>query len=150
MTWYFFTQHGKSSWKPSLADDRERVLNEEQPDFCTVLDLNRIWETGEERPRDVAYRGPFYLDWDGDAIQDVLDSVKRFMNKLESHNFDLSQASWFLSGKKGIHCTIPMECFMADSDLRKLKVSGHPALPTVYRILASDQSLKTPHMDLSI
>lgn len=150
MTWYFFTQHGKSSWKPSLADDRERILSEEQPDFCTVLDLNRIWETGEERPRDVAYRGPFYLDWDGDVIQDVLDSVKRFMNKLESHGFDLNQASWFLSGKKGIHCTIPMECFTADSDLRKLKASGHPALPTVYRMLASDESLITPHMDLSI
>lgn len=148
--WYFFSQTGKSSWKPVSVEVREQHIRDENPEFMTVLDISEVWEKGEQRPANVRYRGPLYFDWDGDSIQDVLDSVRRFMYRLEEKGFDLEQASWFLSGKKGIHCTIPLECFCNASTLKSMMAAGSPVLPTVYRMLASNEDLITDHMDLSI
>lgn len=150
-TWYFYASTGKSEWKHYLADDRERVLASEHPEFVTVLDINKVWAKNEDRPHDLRYRGDLYFDWDGEgSIQDVLDSVKRFMNKLEDKGFNLNQASWYLSGKKGVHCTIPIACFFEDKSLKSFKQDGFPALPLIYRNFAAHEQLITDHLDQSV
>lgn len=149
-TWYFYCQHGKGEWQPKLADDRERVVREEQPDFATVLDINRVWKRGEDKPEGVAYRGPLYFDWDGETIGDVLGSVRVFMRKLESIDFPLEAASWYLSGKKGVHCTLPSACFINESGNKTLNRAGLPDLPTLYRLMAASDALMTDHMDFSV
>ena len=100
MTWYCFTMTGKSKWKTCLADHRQEMLEQDKPEYMTVLDVNHPCTDGEI-PDNLFYRGPMYFDWDGeDDLEGVLDDVRRFMGMLEGWDFDLNQASWYLRGKK--------------------------------------------------
>lgn len=144
MSWYFFTMTGKEKWRRHLADHREQVLEDERPEFVTVLDVNHPLDDGDV-PDNLFYRGPLYFDWDGEnGIQDLLDDVKRFMNQLESWGFDLNQASWWLSGKKGIHCTIPMACCFD----KKICDAGVKDLFKVYGRFAWENA--TTYMDMRV
>ncbi len=151
MSWYLYACTGKTTWQPLLAEDLPVYIKDHNPEFTTVLECNQTWGKGETPPPGTAYRGPLYFDWDGEGtIQEVLDDVKRFMNKLEAKGFDLNQASWWLSGKKGVHCTIPAACFMGDKDLQNLNRAGHAYLPAIYRQMACDDQLITKYMDMRV
>lgn len=144
MSWYFFTMTGKAKWERRLAEQRASVLEAERPEFATILDVNHPCD-GDELPESLFYRGPLYFDWDGEGdLQDLLDDVKRFMTQLESWDFDLNQASWWLSGKKGVHCTIPMECVLD----RKLCKNGLKDLFRIYGRFAWENS--TTYMDMRV
>lgn len=144
MSWYIFSVTGKNTWKLHPADSEEEVLRE-KPEFTTVLQVNHSFEEGLPEPSDLKYRGPLYLDWDGeDEIEDVLVGVKDFMGKLESKGFDLDEASWFLTGKKGFHCTIPMECLVST----KATKEGVVDLPLIYKRMMFSEP--TEYLDLSI
>lgn len=150
-TWYFYTCTGKSEWEAHLASQRDKVLADLKPEFETVLFLNKTWDKSDKRPDEIHYFGNLYLDWDGeDGIDEVLGSVKRFMHRLQDKKFNLNYASWFLSGKKGVHCLIPYECFIPTDHINDFKSNGVLNLPHVYRLMVSDESLITDHMDLSI
>lgn len=149
--WFFYSSHGKTKWKPRMSEDYNQVIQEEKPEFTTILEVNKTWEKDEERPKDVAYRGDFYLDWDGeDEISDVLDSVKRFMNKLEDKGVDLNTAQWWLTGSKGVHCVIPKQLFLQPDEVKLMDKQGMSNLPAIYRAMASCEELITDHMDFKI
>ena len=149
--WYFYAQTGKSEWLPELADRRDEYIEKNNPEFVTVLDVNQVWGKDEVRPADLAFRGPLYLDWDGEGeIQDVLDAVKRFMSKLEDLDFNLDCALWYLSGNKGVHCTITMENFLDAETLKKVNRVGIGDLPSVYRTMVSDEQIITSFMDMRV
>ena len=151
MSWYFYSCTGKSQWVPHLSEDLEEIIRTQDPEFTTILETNCAMKSKEDRPQDLAYRGPMYFDWDGaDEIQDVLDSVKRFMGRLETAGFPLDQAYWYLTGGKGVHCVIPAACFMDEKSLKNLKAQGNRLLPSIYRMLASSETLVSNHLDLSI
>ena len=144
MTWYCFTMTGKSKWKTCLADHRQEMLEQDKPEYMTVLDVNHPCTDGEI-PDNLFYRGPMYFDWDGeDDLEGVLDDVRRFMGMLEGWDFDLNQASWYLSGKKGVHCTIPMECLF---DAKVCK-SGIKDLFRLYGKFAWEHA--TTYMDMRV
>ncbi|MRN38572.1 hypothetical protein CRG49_002060 [Neisseria sp. N95_16] len=149
--WYFYAQHGKGQWKPYTSEDKLEVLKNDRPDFITALEVNCLPDKDGKYPKALAYRGDLYLDWDGkDEIQDVLDSVKRFMFKLENLKVDLNQLRWWLSGNKGVHCVIPTGVFLSEGTVKSLNGKGHPSLHHIYRRMVSDNDLITDHMDLSI
>lgn len=149
MSWFFSAMTGKNPWQTLDVVDKAQYLEEKQPEFMTVLECNARWAKGEAPPPDLAYRGPFYLDWDSDGdISSVLEDVRAFMGKLESMDFDLCQASWWLSGKKGVHCTIPMACLFNEKAVKATMLSGVPDLPDIYRKLAWE--LITPHLDMRV
>lgn len=149
MSWYYSVMTGKSPWQTLEDIDRQEYLDDHRPEFMTVLDCNAKWNKGEPPPENLAYRGPFYLDWDGDGdIDSVLEDVRSFMRKLQEFGFDLRQASWWLSGRKGVHCTIPMACLMSEKSLNIAMLKGIPDLPDIYRSLAWE--LITPHLDMRV
>lgn len=143
MAWFFSAMTGKSTWQTLNVQDREAYVTQHKPEFMTILDCNAMWAKNEAPPQDLAYRGPFYLDWDShDDIDTVLEDVRTFMDKLEGMKFDLKQASWWLSGRKGVHCTIPMACFYTE------KPNGVADLPDIYRKLAWEYI--TPSLDMRV
>ena len=146
MAWYFFTTTNKRKWSCHLSENRYEILERTQPEFATILDVSDAFNS-DTPPEVLFYRGPMYFDWDSDraSLQDLLDDVKRFMTKMEDvWGFDLNQARWSLSGKKGIHCVIPMECFF---DAKTCK-NGVTALPLVYKQFAWRNL--TSYMDLRV
>lgn len=149
MTWFFSAMTGKSPWQTVETELKAQYVEQHKPEFITILDCNAKWSKDEAPPEHLAYRGPFYLDWDGAGdIDSVLADVRKFMDLLKSHNFDLRQASWWLSGRKGVHCTIPMACFYAEKTDQGNDSLGIPDLPDVYRKLAWE--FITPSLDMRV
>lgn len=139
---------GRSPWQTHEIETKAQYIQENQPEFLTILECNARWSKGEAPPAELAYRGPFYLDWDGESIEDVLGDVRSFIGRLESMEFDLRQASWWLSGRKGVHCTIPMACLLNTKAYNTAMISGIQDLPDIYRNLAWE--LITPHLDMRV
>lgn len=145
MSMYFFYQTGgkESPWEIALSEDRERVVREVAPVFCTVLNLS-----GVPTDRDWAktrYTGPFYADFDAEGdLELVCEKFSQFLIKLELEvGLDLAQVKLFASGGKGFHIEIPQECFIP-----KVVGTGVPWLPYIYREMA--QELLVDTLDLNV
>lgn len=145
MSMYFFYQTGgkESPWEIALSADRDRLVREVAPAFCTVLNLSgvptdRDW--GKTR-----YTGPFYADFDAEGdLELVCEKFAQFLIKLELEvGLDLAQVKLFASGGKGFHIEIPQECFIP-----KVVSTGVPWLPYIYREMA--QELLVDTLDLNV
>lgn len=146
--WFLFSRKSdkKEPWETYPAENRDEVLKELKPTYVTVLDCNYSFKEGTEEPQGgIKYRGPMYFDWDAsDGIEEVLNAVRQFMETLESYSFDVSQARWFLSGGRGVHCEVPQECFMDP----RLISSGVPNLFLAYRRFAFENL--TEYLDMRV
>ncbi len=100
---------GKGVWRPltqrQIEQTKERIY------FKTILEVDRdpddLSSQSFEALEDVQYYGPFYLDFDGSSIAEVLADVGVVIDKMV-HDWDLDRKyinAW-LSGKKGVHLTI--------------------------------------------
>lgn len=144
-TWYFHYQQkgGEDKWVLDQAVNREHVTEKLKPAFVTVLDLSSVpaendWST-------VRYRGPMYFDFDADGdLPLVCEEFQTFLLKLATEvDFDLTQASYYLSGGKGMHVEIPQACFMP-----KVPATGTVWLPTIYRYIA--EALIVDTLDMNV
>lgn len=146
MAWYIWSQQegGEESWTLDLAEQRERIIKERQPQFTTILDADNNFK-GEMRSEDlekVHYRGPFYVDFDSASLEEVIPQFRKFLNKLkEDHQFNPAQAQLFASGGKGFHCIIPSACF-----LPKAQPKGFMHLPHIYKEIALELYVDTLDM----
>jgi hypothetical protein len=139
---YYQKVGGEESWRPVPAAQLANVVSADAPMFVTVLAVNKLVEglSAEDKSK-LSYEGPFYVDWDGPDIATVLEKVKAFMGKLEALKFDLGMARWYVTGSKGFHCEIPIECFM-----EKLPKGGVPNLPNIYREMVYEHYVDTIDM----
>ena len=146
--WFFFTRKNdsKEPWQVFSAEDRAKILETDRPTYVTVLDCNHSFKEGTDEPQGgLKYRGPLYFDWDAkDGIVAVMDSVREFMEMLESLTFDVSQARWYLSGSRGVHCEIPQECFMDP----RIIAAGVENLHLAYKRFAFEHI--TPYLDMRV
>src|SRR6185312_14308622 len=136
-------QGKESKWELESADNRASIIAKVRPAFATALDLTAVPENSDWSK--VCYRGDLYFDFDADDdLPFVIEKFKDFLAKITSeYGFDLAQASIFLTGKKGLHCTIPQACFMP-----KVPPNGTPHLAYIYRAMAEAMVVDT--MDLSV
>jgi hypothetical protein len=142
--YFFYQRHGKeSAWELELAEKRQQVIESIKPVFATALDLSSIPSDNDWSK--VRYRGDYYLDFDDEEdLPNVIEQFKNFLGKLTAElNFDITQARFYLTGKKGLHVEIPCECFMP-----KVPVTGTPWLPYIYR--AVSESLVVDTMDMAV
>lgn len=102
----------QEAWKLVLADK----VFDTQPAFMTVLGVNADPEAyvsqGIDPSDHVKYLGPMYFDLDGSDIDKVLDEGRELVAQLEEEwGVDPKTLSIYLSGKKGIHITMPSKLF---------------------------------------
>lgn len=148
MAWYLFWQQdgGEETWRLALADQRERIVRDNQPQFVTALDVDNDFK-GEMTSEDldkVHFRGNLYFDFDASSLDEVIPQFKKFLNKLkDEHQFDLDQASLYASGGKGFHAIVPVQCF-----LPKPNPKGYAHLPHIYKEVALELYVDT--LDLRV
>lgn len=132
---YFFyqTKGGEEKWSEALASQRDSVIKTKAPRYSTILDLDLLIDedTTQEQFNGIRYFGDMYFDFDSDDIEDCLVRVNKFIKKLEEAEVDLDQLSFYATGKKGFHCTIPQECFVV-----KPNPKGVVGLPHIYKEMA--------------
>lgn len=148
MAWYAWYQveGGEEQWHLTLAEDRERLIRDKQPQFTTILDADNNFkgEMTSEDMEKVHYRGPLYFDFDASSLEEVIPQFKKFLRKLsDEHEFDLTQAYLYASGGKGFHCIIPQQCF-----LPKPNPKGYMHLPLIYKEIALECYVDT--LDLRV
>ena len=90
-------------------------------------------------------RGDFYLDFDDeDNIKNAQEDALRIIQHLTiSPNYRIppNMIKVFFSGKKGIHVTIPYQCF---------GIEWHPHLDKVYKIMAEELMPFAPNQTLDL
>lgn len=138
-----FKPNAKEPWR--LYDERQLSGLEQPPAFMTVLSVDQdpenFAENGEDPLEHVKYMGPMYFDFDGPDLDAVLESVRSVLTQLTKKlDIDKSFIHCWLSGKKGVHVTVPAKVFGLKAPMK--------ALPLVYREIA--ETLKVEHLDMVV
>lgn len=143
--WWFLYQKdgGEDDWALALAEKRDEITRDIKPRFVTVLDLSGIPDDHDWSK--VKYRGPLYFDFDAEGdIELACQQFLAFLAKLDvEYGVDLMQVRLYLSGSKGMHIEVPVECFMP-----KVPAAGTTWLPYVYRAMAEAMVVDT--LDLRV
>ncbi|BCT30433.1 hypothetical protein [Bacillus velezensis] len=90
-------------------------------------------------------RGDFYLDFDDeDNIKNAQEDALRIIQHLTiSPNYKIppNMIKVFFSGKKGIHVTVPYQCF---------GIEWHPHLDKIYKVMAEELLAFSPNKTLDM
>ena len=142
--WYQ-TRGGSEEWLVAPADSRPSLVASLKPAFVTVLDASDVPEDGwtKEQYLDMRYTGPFYLDWDGESIEEVIPDFITTLEKLKEDGLDLDAVRIYATGGRGFHIEIPIECIVS-----KPNPKGYQQLPQIYRGMA--QELVTDTLDMRV
>ena len=138
-----FKPNAKEAWR--LYDERQLSGLEQPPAFMTVLKVDQDPENfaanGEDPLEHVKYMGPMYFDFDGPDLDAVLESVRTVLTHLTKKlDIDKSFVHCWLSGKKGVHVTVPARVFGLKAPVK--------ALPLIYREVA--ETMKVEHLDMVV
>lgn len=134
----FWSPKKEASWIEAPASQRHSIIASGRAEFVTALDL----DNANEDPSLWTYRGPLYLDFDAEDINDTIKKFKQFLNKLvDEFEIDLNQIALYASGKKGFHIEIPQALFMP-------RVEPMQRLPHIYKELAFGMYVDT--LDLAV
>lgn len=111
---YYFVQtnpNKKEKWQ--MLDVKQ--LAQQTVAFKTVLQVSNDPESfrgqGLDPDEKLRYIGPMYFDLDGTDIPAVLDSTRTLIDQLAAKGVKKEVMSIYLSGKKGVHITIPEQVF---------------------------------------
>jgi hypothetical protein len=142
---YYQVEGGEERWNEALSAQRDNIIASKKPRYSTILDLDLLIDedTTQEQMQGIRYFGDFYADFDSDDIEEVISKVQKFIKKLVEMDLDLSCVSFYLSGKKGMHITIPKECFVT-----KPNPKGVLGLPNIYKEIAFQLYVDT--LDLKV
>lgn len=149
MAWYrYWQQKGEDAWVVALEDAIPQIIEEQKPAFTTVLNLDTNLEaTSDEEDyakyEKVRFRGPFYVDFDGEDIEVVIRQVKRYLSKLEGYGVRLDELEYGLTGGRGVHILIPWQVF-----IKNPSSNGYQHLPLIYKEMAYETVVDT--MDLRV
>ena len=137
MAWYkYWQQHGEDYWHLALEEAIPSILEDKKPAFTTVLSLDTQLE-GEDIPFEtfnkVKFKGDFYVDFDGEDIEEVISQVHKFMRSLGAKGVRLDEIEYGLTGGRGFHILIPPHIFIQNPSS-----SGYQYLPLFYKSMAYD------------
>lgn len=134
----------REKWKFMPTEEVEKL--NPRPMFTTALKLTanprEVEASGSDPAEVVRYLGPMHFDLDNaNDIPSALKSGRELLHKLvEELDVPVEYISIFLSGKKGLHFTIPETLFGIKRATK--------ALPLIWKYVA--ESLKVDDLDMSI
>lgn len=115
---YIFYQlnGGEETWK-AIEDTKQNrsALVKKSAAFISVLSISAAKDIDYEK---VKYKGDLYFDIDSKNLQEAIDVANNLVKKLRSmevHDFDI-----YLSGKKGLHITVPSKVFSSGGQVKYL------------------------------
>src|SRR5882672_9296130 len=128
---YFKGHEKRGHWYPFVvgSDEETKAFEAERFGFCTVLAVASESADPEKLTGDLYYQGPFYLDIDFDGnLKKSIDVARSCVKKLLRQGINEDFIDVWLSGKKGLHITVPQAVFTEDRPVMDL--------PHVYKHLA--------------
>lgn len=130
---YYQVQGGEEKWHEALAEHRAAIIEKYSPRYSTILSVDILID--EDTPKEAIlaakYSGDLYFDFDSAELDTATTQVQKFIKKLEDLEVDLSMVSFYATGKKGYHVTIPFEVISAKNPSK-----GFVNLPAVYKEMA--------------
>lgn len=146
MAWNVYWQPtGVEAWESCPAQELGRVITEHQPHFISALELDTLLEDSMT-PEDMAkirYRGSFYVDFDGESLEEVIPQANKFLDKLEGLGVVLNECELAVTGGRGFHVRVPEGVF-----IQKVNPAGYTNLPHTYKEMANELFVDT--LDLRV
>jgi len=127
---YFKGHEKKGVWDAIKVGtpEEEAALVDEKYGFCTVLAVNQAAGFQQTLTGELHYTGPFYLDIDSPDLSKSIKTAKKAIDKMGDSGVNPAHCTVWLSGKKGLHITLPMHIFTDAVEMVDL--------PLIYRELA--------------
>lgn len=103
---------GQDEWVTAF---KETDLSSILPAFITILSCDKILnkQSSKEVVESAKYLGPLYFDLDNEAdITGVIQDANKLVAKLMDLGLTPTDMEIFLTGKKGLHITVPEQVFM--------------------------------------
>jgi uncharacterized protein (DUF927 family) len=121
-----------------------QAIREREPRGVSALAVNNNYdENPSPDQKDLRYTGYLYLDIDGkggDDTEKLEDATRKFLafRKILKERWGINpdQYLWYVSGGKGYHIEVPMECFLSGAPLERMKDDGDALLPLIYKAMA--------------
>lgn len=137
---YYQATGGTEPWTPIQA---AQDLSSLHPTFVTILMLDTLLDDNPTRDQIDAtkYLGPAYFDLDDADIANSITAARELADRLVEAGLEPEDLDIFLSGKKGLHITIPQTCFME-------RATPVVKLPAIYKELAFKFAVDT--LDLRV
>lgn len=115
---YLFYQKsgGDESWK-YLEDNAQnrKILADKKAAFVAALSISAVDQTDYEK---VKYKGDLYFDIDSEDLNESITVARSLINKLRK--LEVEDFSVYLSGKKGLHITVPAKVFSRGGQVKFL------------------------------
>jgi hypothetical protein len=118
---------------PALASQRATIIKEKHPAYCTVLDLDNVFDnemTADEAAA-VKYAGPLFFDIDSEDLATAIQQAQKLLTLIESKGVNLNSLRCHLSGGRGFHFLMDQATFMP-----KAQPNGVAMLPAIYKEMA--------------
>ncbi len=130
MLYFFYQPAPKTSWVPALASQRATIIKEKHPAFCTVLDLDNVFdnEMTADEVAAVKYAGPLFFDIDSEDLATAIQQAQKLLTLIQSKGVNLNQLRCSLTGGRGVHILMDQAMFMP-----KAQPNGVALLPAIYK-----------------
>jgi hypothetical protein len=138
--YYWQKTGGEDPWQVGLAESRQHIQDTERPRFVTVLDVDAaVDETfTKQQIQGLKYRGPIYVDMDGEDVGVVLDQARTLLGKFVALDVDPRSIRIYATGGRGFHFELGWEAF-----LPKIPKHGIAYLPAIYKEMIYEIYLDT-------
>lgn len=142
---FFYQETEKGKWIPALASERGNIIRTKKPALVSALDVDNNFndDLTLDEIRGLRYSGALFFDWDSVSIEEATTHFQEFLTNLKTKGINLDMLRLYATGKKGFHCEIHTQVFMAE-----MPPAGVHNLPDIYREMA--HSLYVPTLDLRI
>ena len=114
MLYFFYQPEPETPWVPALASQRAAIIKEKNPAFCTVLDVDSVFDTDATAEEIAAarYVGPLYFDVDSEDLPTAIQQAQKLLTLIESKGVNLNQLRCSLTGGRGVHILMDQATFM--------------------------------------
>ncbi len=128
---YFKGHEKRGVWRPIKINTEfeSNALQSDKYGFCTILAVELEDAEVVRRKEGTLYSGPFYVDIDSENINHAIKVANKVISKFLNIGVNKESLDIWLSGKKGLHITIPQSYFTTEENVLNL--------PYVYKAISN-------------
>ncbi|CAM4229023.1 hypothetical protein BOTU111921_18135 [Bordetella tumbae] len=143
----YYQRQAESAWLSMPEENADNIPSNALFRTICATTYQKNDET-ETPPNEVKYLADCaWFDIDRDELGDAIESVQRFLSKLQGYGVDVDMLRLYATGKKGFHVEVPL-AFCVESGYANLRDDERRMLPSIVEKFA--ESLYVDGLDMRV